>query len=97
MNKVEFISLTKKNYKNKNLLKEDGFGAEITINVFDFYIPFSFCVFTNYYKNKIQWSGNTVKNVASAFYLGANLSFEKSFFNFRCFNFRLCWCGIFLG
>lgn len=66
---------------NKNLLKEDGFGAEITINVFDFYIPFSFCIFSNYYKNKIQWSGNTVKNVASAFYLGANLSFEKNFFN----------------
>ena len=30
---------------NKNLLKEDGFGAEITINVFDFYIPFSFILY----------------------------------------------------
>ena len=66
---------------NKNLKKEDGIGAELTINTFDILLPFSFCVFSNYYKNKIQWSGKTVKNVASAFYLGANISFEKSLFN----------------
>ena len=74
---------------NANLLKEDGVGGEVTINYFECLLPFSFSIFTNYYKNKIQWSGNTVKNVSSALYLGANLNFKKSLFNDLiqiCFN-----------
>lgn len=70
---------------NPDLRPEYGWGAECTINVHDIYIPFSFCIFTNYYENKIQWSADssgkwTPKNIASAFYAGFDFSFSKTFF-----------------
>ena len=68
---------------NPDLIPEDGWGADFTTNVHNVWLPFSVCVFTNYYENKIKWSyaDNTWKpmNVASAFYLGADFNFEKSF------------------
>ena len=70
---------------NPNLSAENGWGTEFTVNIHTFWLPLSFCTFINYYKNKIQWSNTSGKwqpeNVASAFYLGFNLSSKKSFFN----------------
>ncbi len=70
---------------NPNLLPEDGFGGEIAFNSFLDFLPFSICIFSNYYKNKIQWasSGGTFQpeNIASAFYLGFDFDFEKKFFD----------------
>lgn len=78
-------------YGNPDLKPEDGWGGEFIINGHDIWLPFSVCIYTNYYKNKIQWT--TVKlpgkstatwmtqNVASAFYLGADVEFEKHFFD----------------
>lgn len=73
------------NSGNPNLSPETGWGAEFTINLKNKYFPFSFCIYTNYYENKIQWSAsNTGKwapqNIASAFYLGFDFSTEKTFF-----------------
>lgn len=64
---------------NQDLLPESGWGGDFTINLHDVWLPFSVCLFSNYYYNKIQWAGNSPQNVASAFYLGADLSFEKHF------------------
>lgn len=70
---------------NPDLKAENGWGAEFTLNLHDFYVPLSACVFTNYYENKIQWANTNgtwqPENIASAFYLGVNLSLEKTLFN----------------
>ena len=69
---------------NPNLNSEDGLGAEFT-STFKFQkTNLSFSVFSNYYKNKIQWSteGTGIwmpQNVASAFYLGCNLIGDGKF------------------
>ena len=65
---------------NPDLKEESGWGAEFTANIFD---CLSLCTFTNYYENKIQWAGNMPQNVSSAFYLGFDLIFKKSFFDGR--------------
>lgn len=71
---------------NKNLKPESGWGAEFSINNTNPILPFSICVFTNYYKNKIQWafiSGTwQPENIASAFYLGCDVSCEKEFLKY---------------
>lgn len=68
---------------NPDLIPEDGWGADFTTNVHNVWLPFSVCIFTNYYENKIKWaySDDTWKpmNVASAFYLGIDFNFEKNF------------------
>lgn len=70
---------------NPSLQPEEGWGAELTLNAHDIFVPFSFCVYTNYYKRKIQWASAdgvwTPQNIASAFYAGVNLSFKKTFFD----------------
>lgn len=71
---------------NPDLRPEQGWGAECTINMHDIFIPFSFCVFTNYYENKIQWSADSSgkwmpKNSASVFYVGIDFSFSRTFFD----------------
>ncbi len=70
---------------NPDLKPESGWGGDFTINVHNIFLPFSVCVFSNFYENKIQWAGNTPQNIASAFYLGVDVSFEQSFFNNRFF------------
>ena len=69
---------------NPNLKPEKGWGAEITFNAKNIFIPFSMCFYTNYYEQKIQWAQNSKKwmpqNIASAFYAGMNISAEKTFF-----------------
>lgn len=70
---------------NPNLKPETGWGADFTVNVNNIPLPFSFCIFTNYYESKIKWANIngtwTPDNIASAFYLGTNFSTEQSFFN----------------
>ncbi|MBP5464605.1 MAG: hypothetical protein J6Y13_05470, partial [Treponema sp.] len=72
---------------NPDLIPEDGWGADFTTNIHNVWLPFSVCVFTNYYENKIKWAytDSTWKpmNVASAFYLGADFNFEKHFWKDR--------------
>ena len=70
-------------YGNPDLKAEDGIGGEIIFSLKKFYLPFEFCIFSNYYKNKIQWAGNTPQNIASAFYLGCNFYLTKSFLEER--------------
>lgn len=63
---------------NPNLKPENGYGAEISLNQKSKYVPFSICVFSNYYENKIQWAGTSPENVASAFYFGSDINIEKT-------------------
>lgn len=70
---------------NPDLKPESGWGGDFTVNVHNIFLPFSVCVFSNFYENKIQWAGNTPQNIASAFYFGIDLSVEQSFFNNRFF------------
>ena len=69
---------------NADLKPETGWGADFSVNVHDIVVPFSVCVFTNYYANKIQWdlSAGQPENIASAFYLGVDFSAEKTLFDF---------------
>lgn len=70
---------------NPDLVPEDGWGGEVTFNSHMKEIPFSLCVFTNYYQNKIQWASSgslwRPENVASAFYLGLDVDANKEFFD----------------
>ncbi len=70
---------------NPDLKPEDGWGGEATCSVHDVFIPFSVCVFSNYYFNKIQWQtvGGKWKpvNVASAFYLGCDVNAAVTLFS----------------
>ncbi len=67
---------------NPDLEPEKGWGGELTFNAKNIFIPFSFCIYSNYYAQKIQWAQNNgiwrPENVASAFYLGFNLTAEKT-------------------
>lgn len=69
---------------NPDLKPEKGWGAEFTIKTHDWFLPATLNVFTNYYEDKIQWAASGIKwspkNVASAFYVGVDFSFEKEFF-----------------
>ncbi len=66
---------------NPDLKPEKGWGAEFTLNVKKFWIPFSVCAFTNYYKDKIVWSNSTTENAKKAFYFGVDLNLKRSFFD----------------
>ena len=69
---------------NPNLVPESGWGADFNVNVHHFIVPFSLCIFANYYKNKIQWNLSTgqPENLSSAFYLGVDFSAKKTLFDF---------------
>jgi len=70
---------------NKDLLPEDGWGGEVSCSVKQVLVPFSVCVFSNYYFNKIQWQNVNGRwqpvNVASAFYLGCDVSMQTVLFS----------------
>jgi len=70
---------------NPDLKPESGWGGDFTLDVHNLWFPFSVCVFSNYYENKIQWAGSTPQNVASAFYIGIDYNFEKKFWDNRIF------------
>lgn len=72
---------------NTNLLPESGWGGEVTFDSKLNWLPLSVCVFTNYYENSIHWGVTdssasiwTPLNLSSAFYLGTDISFAKTFF-----------------
>ncbi|MBP5284368.1 MAG: TonB-dependent receptor, partial [Treponema sp.] len=69
---------------NPDLKTEDGWGGEVTFTLKK-YLPFTVSVFSNYYRNKIQWASSSgilmPRNLASAFYLGFDLRTELSFFD----------------
>lgn len=64
---------------NADLKPENGIGGDLRFSFKNIH----FCIFSNYYQNKIQWSGTTVNNISSAFYLGVDFDMEKSFFDER--------------
>ena len=62
---------------NPNLKPESGWGADL-----GFKFPHgSVTLFSNYYKDKIQWGSGTTENLSSAFYLGLDFNFCGTFFN----------------
>ena len=77
---------------NPDLNPESGIGGEIGINTNTKYLPLSFTIFSNYYKNKIQWSNSSGKwrpeNVASAFYIGCDFSVSQEIMQNVLFKFN---------
>ncbi|MFA6857083.1 MAG: TonB-dependent receptor, partial [Treponema sp.] len=67
--------------------------GELTFSAHDVLIPFSACVFSNYYFNKIQWQSVGGKsmpvNVASAFYAGCDMN--ASVMLFSCVTIKGSW------
>jgi vitamin B12 transporter len=78
---------------NPDLKPEDGWGGELACSVHDVLIPFSVCIFSNYYFNKIQWQSGGGKwkpvNVASAFYLGCDVNAAVTLFS--CITIKGSW------
>lgn len=78
---------------NPDLKPENGWGGELTFNIHNIWLPFSFSIFTNYYENKIQWSSLNgtwaPQNISSAFYLGFDFSTEKTLFDIWNLKFNL--------
>ncbi|MCF0242095.1 MAG: TonB-dependent receptor, partial [Treponema sp.] len=74
---------------NPNLKPEDGISFELGMEAKNIPVPLSLTLFSNYYKNKIQWRtvNNiwTPQNTASAFYVGADLSLQYQPFSFLTF------------
>ncbi len=66
---------------NPDLKPEKGWGADLAFNVRKGFLPFSIEFFTNWYEDKICWSGNTTKNEKSAFYFGFDWNAGVSFFD----------------
>lgn len=66
---------------NPDLKPENGWGGEFSVDIKTSVLPSSVSVFTNYYKNKIQWAGTQPENVASAFYAGVDFKLEQRMFN----------------
>ena len=72
---------------NPDLTTEKGWGADLTFNVKNPFVPFSLEFFTNYYEDKICWttvrlpdSGATLTttvNAKKAFYFGIDFSTES--------------------
>ena len=65
---------------NPDLKNESGWGGELCFNLHDIFLPFSLCIFSNYYANKIQWdiSAGQPQNISSAFYLGLDFTCKKT-------------------
>nr|MCR4580288.1 TonB-dependent receptor [Treponema sp.] len=66
---------------NPELKPESGWGADLGISLLNCPFDASLTLFSNYYKDKIQWSSGTTENLSSAFYLGLDFSLGASFFN----------------
>lgn len=64
---------------NPNLIPESGWGADFGIALRNLPIEASVIVFSNYYKDKIQWGSKTTQNLSSAFYLGVDFSLAAQF------------------
>ena len=71
---------------NSSLAPEDGFGAEFSADYKQSDLCINTTLFTNYYRNKIQWSADSnnvwsPQNIASAFYSGIDFSASITFLN----------------
>ncbi len=66
---------------NPDLKPEKGWGADLTFDIKNKFLPFSLNFFANTYEDKITWSGNRTKNEKSAFYFGIDFNLKKTFFN----------------
>lgn len=64
---------------NPKLKPESGWGADLGVILDTSALDASVIVFSNYYKDKIQWAGGKTNNVASAFYLGLDFSLNARF------------------
>ena len=74
---------------NPELKPESGWGADLGMNLRGLQfsegkkqgaLNFGLTLFSNYYKDKIQWGSGTTQNLSSAFYLGLDFTAEVSFF-----------------
>ena len=68
---------------NPDLIPEDGWGGEISLSTKTKVLPFTLCIYSNYYKNKIQWAGTSPQNISSAFYLGCDFTVSQDFLGDR--------------
>jgi len=66
---------------NPDLKPESGWGGDIGVNLRGALAHGNLTVFSNYYKDKIQWGSGTTQNLSSAFYLGVDFSAGASFMN----------------
>ncbi|MBR1638887.1 MAG: TonB-dependent receptor [Treponema sp.] len=72
---------------NPNLKPESGWGADLGVAFKGSQTSASLTVFSNYYKDKIQWSNGqgsylaTTQNLSSAFYLGVDFAASANFLN----------------
>lgn len=77
---------------NPDLKPESGIGGELGISTNTIYFPLSFTIFSNYYKNKIQWDNSSGKwrpeNVGSAFYIGCDFSVSQEIMQNILFKFN---------
>lgn len=69
---------------NPNLKPESGWGADIgfelqNINFGNNELHGGLTVFSDYYKDKIQWGSGTTQNLSSAFYLGVDFNLGADF------------------
>jgi outer membrane cobalamin receptor len=74
---------------NPELKPESGWGADLGMNLRGLQfsegkkqgaLNFGLTLFSNYYKDKIQWGSGTTQNLSSAFYLGLDFTADASFF-----------------
>ncbi len=70
---------------NPNLKPESGWGAELGFNLSEIkagrgLLHGNLNIFSDYYKDKIQWASGTTQNLSSAFYLGVDFGFGGELF-----------------
>ncbi len=70
---------------NPKLKPESGWGADLGLAVRGLHFKKSqlntgLTLFSNYYKDKIQWSSGTTQNLSSAFYFGVDFYLAADFF-----------------
>ena len=65
---------------NPKLKPESGWGADLGVKAGGGPLQTSLTLFSDYYKDKIQWGSGTTENLSSAFYLGVDFSAGASLF-----------------
>ena len=66
---------------NPKLKPESGWGADLGVKAGGGPLQASLTLFTDYYKDKIQWGSGTTENLSSAFYLGVDFSAAANLFD----------------
>ncbi|WP_022931992.1 TonB-dependent receptor plug domain-containing protein [Treponema bryantii] len=65
---------------NPELKPESGWGADLGFTLRGEKLNGGLTLFSNYYKDKIQWGSGTTQNLSSAFYLGIDFNFKADLF-----------------